>query len=464
VATLQTIAVGATTHLTITVLTVDGHAPQPGKPGSSGPVTATARLGSLITWQIGLSGSPADVAASYNPTLQDVVGSVPQGHLDGRTFVWTHVDPASTRLLTVTTRIRGQAGCKTTVPLSVSVPGGAAVQAAVTISCPGGQPRPAGPVVVRSSIAAAAVAAGAVSVVSGTNLTVGAGATAITQSVVITVPAGALTETAGLLVMPVVSPLAAYLSADETGKAGLGLPGSPGYQLLAMDGTGTVIRDLNQPMTLCLSYAGLDLANLTPADLRISYHDPITRDFVALPSVLDQQSRTVCAQVVHFTVFQLIARAPAASTARAAARLASAEAVRLLTGTAKPSAAAQVQARSIAAGVQSALSVTTTGTLVFALPHTVPQGGSLLLGLRSLGSGESVTYDVRYTKGPVVHLEAATNTSGYNLVRLVVPRPAVRATAKDQLLPATVAIRVTHVNGTVEKRTVSFTVLVPKRK
>jgi hypothetical protein len=123
----------------------------------------------------------------------------------------------------------------------------------------------------------------------------------------------------------------------------------------------------------------------------------------------------------------------------------------------------------VAAAILSALAITTTGTPVFALPHTVLAGQPVLLGLRTHGSGETATYDVRYPHGPEQRVRAVSNSSGYQIVRLTVPRLAVTPTSKDQRFVATVGITLTHVDGLdaaplVETRTVRFAVLVPRRK
>ncbi|MDZ4229819.1 MAG: hypothetical protein U1C53_01645, partial [Candidatus Veblenbacteria bacterium] len=82
-----------------------------------------------------------------------------------------------------------------------------------------------------------------------------------------------------------------------------------GREITAAAGT-QAITNLARPVTISLSYQGLDLAglgeNVAETRLRLAYWDEGKADWVVLSSVVDVASKTVLANVTHFTLFAIV--------------------------------------------------------------------------------------------------------------------------------------------------------------
>ncbi|MDP3986216.1 MAG: hypothetical protein Q8P77_02205 [Candidatus Veblenbacteria bacterium] len=82
-----------------------------------------------------------------------------------------------------------------------------------------------------------------------------------------------------------------------------------GREITAAAGT-QAITNLVRPVTVSLSYHGLDLAtlgeNVDETRLRLAYWDEGKADWVVLSSVVDVVSKAVLANVTHFTLFAIV--------------------------------------------------------------------------------------------------------------------------------------------------------------
>ncbi len=416
-------------------------------------------LGSTVIWQINAANGADSVTVGFNPDLEDVTDSIPTGLLDGHALTWTHVDPSRTSALQLVTRIRGQAGCNAIVPVVV-VSGATTVQASVGVLCSAGVSLRADSPVVAAPIVTATLRPDTSNAVNGALQVRGSDGSIVTQTLSLTVPVGALTETTTLQIASVSGAQGVTLLSRQAHALRVGIATGSSFQIQLIAIDGVPVQSFNQPVTLCLSYAGFLLNGLLPQNLQMAYQDPATGTLVALPSTIDPTAQVICARILHPATFQVSAQLSAPQGTKVLADTMAIAAERLVSG---GTALARQQALIVARELQQIVAIHDLAqSTLFAVPFTALMGRPEVIGVMSIVSSQTITYSVQYDHGPLQTFTGTTNQNGYQLTRIVVPSLHVTPTSHDQRLGATVHATIVHLNGTIETRTAHFTVLVPR--
>ncbi|MCL4459600.1 MAG: Ig-like domain-containing protein [Chloroflexi bacterium] len=128
-------------------------------------------------------------------------------------------------------------------------------------------------------------------VISTTGGTVAAG-----NNVSVTVPSGAFAEEVNLTLTP-------YATASAPGVFGVVSANAYTSITAVTTASGTRVSSLQQPVTITIAYNPAVLGNVPETSLQISYYDEGTRQWVALPSVVDTVNHTVSASTTHFSLY-----------------------------------------------------------------------------------------------------------------------------------------------------------------
>jgi len=70
-----------------------------------------------------------------------------------------------------------------------------------------------------------------------------------------------------------------------------------------LQSNGQPVTTFSAPFTLTVSYSPNQVTGLHQASLHMSYFDPVTQQWVSIPTTVNQQNRTLNAVLTHLTVF-----------------------------------------------------------------------------------------------------------------------------------------------------------------